>query len=247
MLTHSTAEQIVDRAAAAGVDTLVSVATERGNWDSSQEVAQRFPSVYYTLGIHPHQSTEWAECEKEIESRFANGVPAKCVGIGETGLDFHYDFADRNTQITSLEAQLSFAKRFDLPVVIHCREAFDELFSIVKRVGLSSRGSVMHCFTGTAPDAKAALDLGMKISFSGILTFRNADSLRMAAKTIPLTEIVLETDCPYLAPLPHRGKPNEPAYLPHTAAFLAQTLGLSLEAVAEATTRNAKALFLLPH
>jgi TatD DNase family protein len=168
------------------------------------------------------------------------------VGIGETGLDFHYDFSERSSQIHAFEEQLQFAKQYDLPVVIHCREAFADLFASIKKIGLSSRGSVMHCFTGTAPDAKAALDLGLKISFSGILTFKNADALRDAAKSIPLSEVVLETDCPYLAPLPHRGKPNEPSYLPHTALFLANTLGVPLDRVAEETTRNARSLFNLP-
>lgn len=245
MLKHASRDDIIDRARQAGVATIVSVATDLTNWESSRLAAEQNLSVYYTLGIHPHQAGEWTEAEKRIATLFSEGVPSKCVGIGETGLDFHYNFTEKEVQIQALEAQLRFAKKYDLPVVIHCREAFTDLFASIKKIGLSSRGSVMHCFTGTAPDAKAAIDLGMKISFSGILTFRNADSLRDAAKSIPLSEIVLETDCPYLAPLPHRGKPNEPSFLPHTALFLANTLGIPLEEVAETTTANAKYLFRL--
>jgi len=243
MLKHSPSIEILERARAAGVTPLITVATELSNWQPSREFAENNPDVFYTLGLHPHQATQWEECKKELSVLFAKGVPAKCVGIGETGLDFHYNFADRQSQITSLEEQLTFAKKHGLPVVLHCREAFADLFASIGKTGLAEAGGVMHCFTGTAPDAKAAIDLGLKISFSGILTFKNADGLRDAARKVPLDSIVLETDCPFLAPLPHRGKPNEPSYLPHTAAVLADTLGISIEKIAQATTANAKSLF----
>jgi TatD DNase family protein len=245
LLKHADRDAILKRASEAGVEKMVTVATELSNWEESAACAAAIPSVFYTLGTHPHQADQWPESEKRLELLFEKGVPLKCVGIGETGLDFHYDFASREDQFIALEGQLRFAKRWDLPVVVHCREAFNDVFDLVKRVGLSSRGGVMHCFTGQTPDAMAAVDLGFKISFSGILTFRNADTLRDAAKALPLGEIVLETDCPFLTPQPHRGKPNEPYYLPHTATVLASVQGVSLESVAESTSRNAENLFLI--
>jgi TatD DNase family protein len=242
LLKESTTEEVLVRAKNAGVVKLVTVATELSNWESSSK-ASAAKNVFYTLGLHPHQADQWAVCEVSLEALFKEGVPPKCVGIGEMGFDFHYNYASREDQAVALEAQLRFAKKWDLPVVIHCREAFSELFELVRKIGLSSTGGVMHCFTGTAPDAKAALDLGFKISFSGILTFKNADDLRSAARSIPLSETVIETDCPFLTPMPYRGKPNEPFYLPHTAACLAEVHGQRLEAVAEHTTRNAETLF----
>ncbi len=246
LLEHAPIPEILERAAAAGVETLVTVATELSNWESSRKHAEENAGVFYTVGLHPHQADQWAECEKKLTRLFAGGVPKKCVGIGETGLDFHYNYAGREDQIQALEAQLLLAKQHSLPIVLHCREAFEELFTSIKKIGLSAAGGVMHCFTGTTPDAKAAIDLGLKISFSGILTFKNADPLREAAKALPLSEIVLETDCPFLAPIPFRGKPNEPSFLPQTAVVLAGAQGKTLETIAEATTLNAKRLFQLP-
>ncbi len=245
MLAHAPQAEILSRAAQAGVTQMVSVATELANWDSSRQAAIDNADVYYTLGLHPHEAHDWAQCESKLQSLFAQGVPEKCVGIGETGLDFFYNHADRSTQLHAFESQLRFAKQFELPIIIHCRDAFKDLFEIIARVGLGKGGGVMHCFTGTTPDAKAAIDLGLCISFSGILTFKNAEPLREAAKALPLESIVLETDCPYLAPIPNRGKPNEPSYLPYTALCLAETRGVQLEAIAEATTATANQLFKL--
>lgn len=245
LLEHSPVNEILERATAAGVTEMVTVATELSNWEPSRAFAEANAGVYYTVGLHPHQAGDWAVCNERLNYLFKEGVPPKCVGIGETGLDFHYDFAERETQLQAFEAQLEVAKKYKLPVIIHCREAFADLFASIRKVGLGPAGGVMHCFTGGAPDAKGAIDLGLKISFSGILTFKNAEPLREAARAIPLSEIVLETDCPYLAPIPNRGKPNEPSFLPHTGKFLAQTLGLPPEKVAQATTANARKLFQL--
>jgi TatD DNase family protein len=246
LLEHSPVNEVLDRATAAGVTEMVTVATELSNWESSRAFAQASPGVYYTVGLHPHQAQDWPNCEAEIGALFAQGVPPKCVGIGETGMDFHYNFADRETQIRAFEGQLQVAKKYNLPLIIHCREAFADLFASIQKHGLGPAGGVMHCFTGGAPDAKGAIALGLKISFSGILTFKNAEPLREAAHAIGLSEIVLETDCPYLAPIPNRGKPNEPSFLPHTAAVLATTLGVTIAEVAEKTTANARRLFQLP-
>lgn len=245
MLEHAPTVDILARAKAAGITQMVTVATELSNWESSRKHAEENENVFYTLGLHPHQADQWAECEAKLKELFANGIPPKCVGIGELGLDYHYNYAPKEAQLAALAAQLLFAKNYGLPVIIHCRDAFADLFEVIGRTGLAPSGGVMHCFTGGAPDAKVAVELGLKISFSGILTFRNADALRAAAKTIPLSQIVLETDCPYLTPMPHRGKPNEPSYLPLTAVVLAETLGKPLEEIAQATTANARSLFRL--
>ena len=148
-------------------------------------------------------------------------------------------------QVDVLESQFLLARKVDLPVILHCREAFDELYASIRGVGLSPRGGVMHCFTGSTEQALEAIDLGLKISFSGILTFKNAEGLRKTAAALPEESLLIETDCPYLAPIPFRGKPNEPAFLPMTAQTLAAARGTSVEAIAELTARNAIECFRL--
>lgn len=244
MLEHDTREQILQRARQAGVGRMVTVSTDETNWQSSQQAALADPKVYYSVGMHPHDASRWNDHKAELDAYFPGGKPAeKLVAIGELGLDFHYSKSPHDVQIACLEEQLALARRYELPVIIHCRDAFQELFDTIKRVGMSKRGGVMHCFTGKTPDAKAALDLGLYISFSGIVTFKTAGDLREAAKVVPQDRMVIETDCPFLAPIPMRGKPNEPSYLPHTAQVLAATTGRTLEAVAKQTAENAVVLF----
>lgn len=246
LLKHDTTENILARAKAAGVGRMLTVATDETNWESNQRLAHAHSHLYYSVGMHPHDAVRWEACKAEALKHFPNGKPdPKCVAIGELGLDFYYSHSPHEVQIAALEDQLRLAKQHELPVIIHCRDAFTELFDTLKRVGLSRRGGVMHCFTGKTPDALAAIDLGLYISFSGILTFKNAEDLRVAATAVPLDRILIETDCPFLAPIPFRGKPNEPSYLPHTAQMLATTLRLPLEQIAEHTTKNAVELFQL--
>ena len=245
MLEHAPLEEILERAKQAQIVKMVSVSTDEGSWESNRNFAAKYPQVYYTLGMHPHEAKHWAECAPTIHQAFENGVPEKCVGIGEIGLDFHYYLSPREIQLDVLVAQLELAKRVKLPIVIHCRDSFDILYEQIRNIGLSDRGGVMHCFTGNPNQAKDALDLGLVISFSGIVTFKKADTLRAAAKMVPLSSIVIETDCPFLAPIPLRGKPNEPAFLAHTGKFLAEWLGVSEEKFAQTTTENATRLFEL--
>lgn len=244
MLKGEPAEAFLERAEQAGVKRLVSVSTEPGDWDLNRDAARR-PNVWYTLGLHPHEAARWPSCRAEIERRFANGVPDRCVAIGEMGLDFYYDNAPRDAQIAALEDQLRLASRVGLPVSLHCREAFDALYDSIKKVGLGSAGGVLHCFTGSESEAKRGIDLGLKVSFSGILTFKTAESLRKTAAVLPRDSVLVETDCPFLAPIPMRGKPNEPAFLPFTVHTLALTWSERIESVAEQTTRNAVELFKL--
>jgi TatD DNase family protein len=243
MLEHDSLDAILARARAAGVTHLVTVATEEGNWDSSRDIALREPHIYYTLGLHPHEAGRWGTVGPALAKRFDAGVPEKCVGIGETGLDFHYDFAKRDEQIACFEGHVSLAARVNRPLIIHCREAFDDLFQSIRKIGLGKAGGVMHCFTGNYEQAKRALDIGLKISFSGILTFKNADVIRDAAKQLPLDTMMVETDCPYLAPIPHRGKPNEPAYVALTGKFLAELRGIPEAEMAKQLSNNAANLF----
>lgn len=245
-LEHSSVEEALERAQKAGIQKMISVSVDEGSWATNENISKAHPSVYYTLGIHPHEATHWVECAYKLQDTYHKSFnPKKCVAIGEMGLDFHYNYSPREIQISVFEAQLEMAKALNLPVVIHCRDAFDELFHSIKTVGLSPWGGVMHCFTGDTRRAKEAIDLGLKISFSGILTFKTADSLREAARSIPRETILLETDCPYLAPIPNRGKPNEPSYLPLTAKILAETRGETLEEVSEYTVENTRLLFQL--
>ncbi len=245
MLEHSPLEEILRRAEWAGIVKMISVSTDEGSWESNRNLALAHDHIYYTIGLHPHDAIRWTECAGNMQTLFDSGVPEKCVAIGELGLDFHYNMSTRQVQLDVLEAQFAIARKYDLPVVIHCRDAFDDLYAMIKRVGLSFRGGVMHCFTGNTEQAKAALDLGLRISFSGILTFKNAGPLREAAKTIPDDSLLVETDCPFLAPIPFRGKPNEPAYLPLTAQTLAKVRGVAPEKIAEQTTENATVFFQL--
>ncbi len=245
LLEHSPLEEILKRAEWAGITKMISVSTDEPSWESNRNLALAHPNIYYSIGLHPHDAVRWTECAANMEKLFENGVPPKCVAIGELGLDFHYNMSPPDIQVHVLESQFAMARKYELPVIIHCRDAFDELYGAIRRVGLSPRTGVMHCFTGDTVRAKEALDLGLKISFSGIVTFKNAATLREAAKIIPADSLLVETDCPFLAPIPFRGKPNEPAFMPLTAQTLAEVRGVTPEEIAEQTTRNAIDFFRL--
>lgn len=245
-LQHTSIEEALERAKQSGIVKMVCVSTDEGSWETNQNISKQYDHIYYTLGIHPHDAIRWAECAYKLPPMYHRSFnKKKCVAIGEIGLDFHYNFSPKEVQMDVFESQLQMAKTLDLPVVIHCRDAFDELYDSIRKIGLSSRGGVMHCFTGDAIRAKEAVDLGLKISFSGILTFKTAEVLREAAKSLSTDSILLETDCPYLAPIPNRGKPNEPSYLPFTAQVLATVRGESIDEVATYTFDNTTALFQL--
>ncbi len=242
MLQHDPLEKILERAKVAGITKMISVATDPSNWETNQKIVEEIPEAFYTLGIHPHEAEKHPDGPAAMEKALAT-ASKKCVGIGETGLDYYYEHSPPASQQACFRRHLEIAKSANLPVVIHCRDAFDELYQIIDDVKLGAAGGVMHCFTGNREQAKGALARGLKISFSGIISFKNAESLREAAKQIPLSEMLLETDCPFLAPIPYRGKPNEPSYLPMTALALASTLNLEVEKVNEATSKNASQLF----
>jgi len=246
MLEHSPIEQILDRAKTQGISKMITVATHEESWKVNEQFAASSPDIYFTLGLHPHDAEKVPNCEQAMRTFYgASKYRQKCVAIGETGLDFFYNFAGKEAQVAQFETQVRLAEEWNLPLVIHCREAFPDLFKSLKKVGVPKRAGVMHCFTGTTEEALESIDMGFSISFSGIITFKNAESLRETVKKIPEDKLLIETDCPFLAPMPHRGKKNEPAYLPHTAQVIATARGATLSEIAKITTQNAVRVFKL--
>jgi TatD DNase family protein len=227
----------------AGVGTIISVGaigpieTDR----LTVELAERNRGVYAAVGLHPHDA---AACSyaRIAELRELAASPT-VVAIGESGLDFHYMHSSQQAQEASLRLHLALATELGKPIVIHCREAEERIATIVRETGMPPRGGVIHCFTGNAASARAFLALGFYISFSGIVTFRNAAQVREAALLVPNDRVMVETDAPYLAPEPYRGKRNEPAYLVHTLEVLARIRGVHTDVMADATTENARRLF----
>jgi TatD DNase family protein len=240
-------DRIIARARLAGVTTIISVGaigpieTDR----LTVEFAERNRGVYAVVGVHPHDASRCNDA-RITELRELAASP-KVIAIGESGLDFHYMHSQQETQEASLRLHLALAAELGKPIVIHCREAEERLATIVRETGMPARGGVIHCFTGDAASARALLALGFYISFSGILTFRNAAQVREAALLVPVDRVMVETDAPYLAPEPYRGKRNEPAYVVRTLEVLARLRGVHAEVLAQATAGNARRLFgLIP-
>jgi TatD DNase family protein len=225
-------QAVIGRARAAGVDTLVAIGLR-----PALDLAGADDNIYAVVGVHPHEAAQASGLETAPLLSHA-----KVVAVGEIGLDYHYDFSPRDVQRAVFEHQLELAKEANLPVVIHTREAWADTISILKQHG-PSRG-IFHCFSGGTAEAEEALALGFHLSFSGIITFPKADEIRAAARLAPLDRILVETDAPYLAPIPFRGKRNEPAYVVHTARRLAELRGLSFAEIAAVTTANWKRLCL---
>jgi TatD DNase family protein len=236
-------DQVIERALAAGVELMMAIGTG-GELDVAIRQAERYPFIYATVGVHPHDAAS-ATPETFARLRDLAGHP-KVLAIGEIGLDYHYDFSPRDVQRSVFDRQLELAVAVRKPIVIHTREAWeDTLDAIGTSLGTClPHGGIMHCFTGDAAQARQALTLGFHLSFGGVLTFPKAESLREAARITPEDRLLVETDCPYLAPVPHRGKRNEPAFVLDTARRLAQVRGATLEAVAASTTRNFRDLCL---
>jgi len=204
-------------------------------------LAERHPFISATVGVHPHEvkyiKDGWYDELRALAK--SKGV----VAYGETGLDYHYDHSPREVQRARFREQVQLARELCLPIIIHTREAQEDTIAILKEEKAGALGGVFHCFSGDAWLAKDALDLGFYLSFSGVITFQNATMLRDIAKTVPLDRILVETDSPYLTPVPHRGKRNEPAYVRHVADKIAELHSLSPQEVEDATTQNTKRLF----
>lgn len=234
-------EQAVERALAAGVTRLMAIGTGKGppDLEAAVRLADRYPFLFATVGVHPHDASKATE---ETFARLAElAAHPKVLAIGEIGLDYHYDFSPRDVQRAVFRRQLEIAAEAGKPIVIHTREAWEDTLAAVDSL---PHGGIMHCFTGDAQQAREALDRGFHLSFGGVLTFPKAEPLREAARLAPDDRILVETDCPYLAPVPHRGKRNEPAFVVETARRLAAVRGTTPENIAELTTHNFEALCL---
>jgi len=236
---------VVARSKAAGVTSWLTVGTDPQQNHKAIELADKFENMYAAVGIHPHDAKDLtADTLTELKELAQS---EKVVAIGETGLDFHYNLSPQPDQKRAFAAQLTIAKELNLPVIIHCREAFDQTMEILDRHGHGLKAVVFHCFSGSAEQAKIVLDYGFYISFTGVVTFKNAELTRRAAKIVPADRLMLETDCPYMSPEPMRKqKINEPALMIHTAKYLAELKGMDLADFANAVTATSKTFFGLP-
>lgn len=227
---------VLDRARRAGVSGFVVVGAHLQDSRAVLDLARARADVAASLGVHPHEARTWGpDTEAELEDLL--GDPA-CRFVGEAGLDWHYDFSPREAQETVFRAQIRLARRLGKPLMVHTREAPEATLALLREEGGGAVRGVIHCFTEDRAFAEAALDLGFYLSFSGIVTFRNAEAIRAVAAWAPEDRILVETDAPYLAPVPHRGRRNEPAYVVHVAEAVARLRGTAPEALAERTTRN---------
>jgi TatD DNase family protein len=235
-------EAVVARASAAGVERLVTISTRVAHGARLVALAERFAQVYFTVGTHPHRAAEEASTDAAAISAYA--AHPKCVGIGEAGLDYHYDYAPRDVAAKVFRAQIGLARALRLPLVIHARDADDDIAAILRdEMGKGAFSAVLHCFTSSRALAQTGLALGFYVSFSGVLTFKNSQALRDIARDVPIDRLLVETDAPFLSPIPHRGKRNEPAFVVETARVLAQVKGVDEEAIAAATRANTLRLF----
>jgi TatD DNase family protein len=237
--------EVLARARAQGIVTFVCIGSgsDLAAARSSVALAAAQPDVFATVGIHPHDVAKMNETDWQELERLATA--ARVVGVGETGLDYYYDHSPRQVQQAAFRRFLQLAHRAHQPVVCHIRDAHADALAILREEGVPARGGVIHCFTGGPADAEAYLDLGLYLSFSGIITFKTAGDIRAAATLAPLDRILVETDAPYLAPIPHRGKRNEPAFMPRTVEAVAACKQVDFAAIARATTHNARVLFNL--
>jgi TatD DNase family protein len=221
-------EGAIERALAAGVEHMMTI--------DAPEFAEPYPFIYATIGVHPHEA---AKATEETFARIRDlAANPKVLAIGEIGLDYHYDFSPRDVQHRVFARQLELAAELHKPIVIHTREAWDDTLAFVRQNAGLPHGGIMHCFTGSPAQAIEAVEMGFHLGFGGVLTFPKAEQVRDAARITPQDRLLIETDCPYLAPVPFRGKRNEPAFMLETARRLAEVRGATIEAIGDVTTRN---------
>ncbi len=233
---------VLARARAAGVSGMLNISTRECEWDEVLGVAERESDVWASVGIHPHEADQHPDIDTaKLVDRARN---PRVVAIGETGLDYYYDKSDRERQRTSFRSHIAASRDTGLPLIVHTRDAEDDSATMLtEEMGKGTYKGVIHCFTASADFAAKALDLGLYISISGIVTFKNARDLQATAATIPADRLLIETDSPFLAPVPHRGKPCEPGFVADTARFLAELRGESVEHLAAMTRDNFFKLF----
>jgi TatD DNase family protein len=233
---------VVERARAAGVERMISIGTKVSKAAGVVAIAERYDDVFFTVGTHPHEAA--GDDAEDFDAMRAFARHPKCVGIGEAGLDYHYDSAPRDVAQRVFRGHIALARELDLPLVIHTRDADADMAAILTdEMGQGRFRALLHCFTASRQLAETALGLGLSISFSGFVTFKKSEDLRAIARDVPLDRILVETDAPYLAPTPHRGIRNEPAFVVATAAVVAEVRGITPEALAEATRANTHAIF----
>ena len=235
-------QAVLDRARAAGVEAFLNISTRASEWDRVVGTAHREPDVWASVGIHPHEADNHADMGA-ARLRAATDDP-RVIGIGETGLDYYYDKSDRQVQQNLFRMHIGVAREVQLPVIIHTRDAEADTLAILREeMEKAAFPALIHCFTASAEFGRAVLDLGLYISISGIVTFKNAKDLQAVAAEVPEDRLLVETDSPFLAPVPHRGKTCEPAYVRDTASFVADLRGISVEELATATSSNFRTLF----
>ncbi len=241
-------DAMIARARESGVERLLTIGCDLVTSQAAVSLAERYPSIFATVGVHPHEARHitdgwYAQLEQLAQHR-------KVLAYGEIGLDYHYDHSPREVQRARFREQIQLARALRLPIVIHTREAQDDTIGILREERAGELGGVFHCFSGDPWLAKEALDLGFYLSFSGVVTFKNAAMLRDIVKWVPMDRILVETDCPYLAPVPYRGKRNEPAYVRFISEMVAEikssTEQMTAEDVARITSANARTVFKIP-
>lgn len=237
-------DEVIQRALGSGVVQMVNPAVVANNVAELLELSTRYQQIFVAVGVHPHEAKDWSDdVEEELREASRN---ERVVAIGECGLDFYYNHSDRQAQLHALKRQIAIALDCEKPIIIHCRDAWDEVMDILEEHGQGRLRGVFHCFTG-GPEHLPRIDkLGFFISFSGIVTFPNAKNIQAAAKEVRLDRILVETDCPYLAPQKVRGKRNEPSYVWHVAEKLAELRAQPLESICDACCNNTRTLFNLP-
>jgi TatD DNase family protein len=235
-------QAVLARARAAGVTAMLNISTRQSEWDEVVGLATREPDVWASVGIHPHEAD--AHPDVQTGTLVERAADPRVIGIGESGLDYYYDHSDRDRQRASFRAHIAAARETGLPLIVHTRDAEADTAGILaEEMGKGAFPALIHCFTAGADFARQALDLGLSISISGIVTFKNAKDLQETAKGIPADRLLIETDAPFLAPVPHRGRPCEPAFVADTARFLAALRGEPVEALADRTSANFRRLF----
>ncbi len=233
---------VVARARAAGVSGMLNISTRESEWNAVLATAEAYPDIWASIGIHPHEAD--AHIDMDAEKLIARSSDAKVIAIGETGLDYYYDHSDRAQQQTSFRAHIIAARETGLPIIVHTRDAEGDTAAILsEEMGKGAFTGVIHCFTASEEFAQIALGLGFYISISGIVTFKNARALQSTAKDIPIDRLLIETDSPFLAPVPYRGRTCEPAFVSNTARFLANLRETEVEQLAQETSANFHYLF----
>lgn len=232
---------VVARARAAGVGTMLTINTRLSQYDEVRDIAARYDDVFCTVGVHPHEA---AEDQAAVDALLARAADPKTVGIGETGLDYYYDHSPRPEQQASFRRHIAAARISGLPLIVHTRDADTDSATILRdEMAKGPFSGVIHCFTSSMKFAEEALEMGFYISFSGIVTFKTAQNLREVARMVPADRLLIETDAPFLAPVPHRGKTNEPAFVAQVAQVVAEVRGVPIATLADQTTANFFRLF----